>query len=140
MSEIRRLADAKTQSLDLILLPDHLAVCRLPAGAELPAWAVSGGLLSVSWTHDETSIVCSQAAVPLEVQADVGWRALKVAGPLDFSLTGILLSIAQPLAEAGIGIFAVSTYDTDYVLVKETSLGAAETALTKFDHHVIHPQ
>ena len=102
----------------------------------MPAWAISGGLLSVSWTHDETSIVCSEAAVPLDVQADTGWRAFKVAAPLDFSLTGILLSIAQPLAEAGIGIFAVSTYDTDYILVKETSLPAAIAALTVFGHRV----
>jgi hypothetical protein len=130
------MAGAGTMLLDLALLSDHLALCRLPAGTTMPAWAVSGGLLSVSWTHDETSIVCSQAAVPLEVQADAGWRAFKVAGPLDFSLTGILLSIAQPLAEAGISIFAVSTYDTDYVLVKEASLPAAIAALTAFGHRV----
>ena len=125
-----------TLSLDLILLPDRLAVCRLPARTALPAWAVSGGLLSVAWTHDETSIVCSQAAVPPQIHAVAGWRAFKVAGPLDFDLTGILLSIMQPLAEAGIGIFAVSTYDTDYVLVKESSLAAAIAALTAFGHHI----
>jgi len=137
MNENRRSANEGIQSLDLMLLPDRLAVCRLPARAALPAWAVSGGLLSVSWTHDETSIVCSQAAVPPQVQSETGWRALKVAGPLDFSLTGILLSIAQPLASVGISIFAVSTYDTDYVLLKEASLPEAIKALTTYGHRVV---
>ena len=124
-------------SLDLTLLPDRLAVCRLPAGTALPAWAVSGGLSSVSWTTEETSIVCSETAVPPDVQSDAGWRAFMVASPLDFSLTGILLSIAQPLTEAGVGIFALSTYDTDYVLVKESSLQVAVDALAEFGHRVI---
>lgn len=124
-------------SLDLTLLPDDLAVCRLPAGTGLPDWAVSGGLTSVSWTAGETSVVCSAAVVPSDVRADHGWRAFVVAGPLDFSLTGILLSIAQPLADAGVGIFAVSTYDTDYILVKESALETALAALTACGHRVL---
>ncbi len=124
-------------SLDLTLLPDHVAICRLPAKSALPAWAASGGLSSVSWTEDATSVVCPEAVVPSDVQSDGGWRAFMVAGPLDFSLTGILLSIARPLAEAGIAIFAISTYDTDYVLVKESSLQTAIEALSKFGHRVI---
>ena len=124
-------------SLDLTLLPDSLAICRLPAGTALPAWARPGGLTAVTWTSEETSIVCLAAVVPAEVQADAGWRAFKVAGPLDFSLTGVLLAIAQPLADAGISIFAVSTYDTDYVLVKEAALPAAVAALTGYGHRVV---
>ncbi|OFW63550.1 MAG: hypothetical protein A2Y74_01600 [Actinobacteria bacterium RBG_13_63_9] len=122
--------------LDLSILPDELSVCRLPARSEMPAWAVPGGLTSMSWTADETSVVCASSAVPAGGQVDAGWRAFVVAGPLALSLTGVLLSIAQPLADAGIGVFAVSTHDTDYVLVKQTSLDAAIAALTAFGHRV----
>jgi hypothetical protein len=124
-------------SLELTLLPDPLAICRLPAATALPAWARAGGLTSVTWTSAETSLVCVAALVPPDVQADAGWRAFVVAGPLDFSLTGVLLSIAQPLADAGVSIFALSTYDTDYVLVKESALPAAVAALTGCGHRVI---
>lgn len=126
-------------SLHLTLLLGQFAICRLPAGSPLPEWAARGALSSVTWTADETSVVCDQASVPAGVQADISWRALKVAGPMDFSLTGVLLSIAKPLADAGIGIFAVSTFDTDYVLVKEASLDAAVEALTTFGHTVVGP-
>jgi hypothetical protein len=123
-------------SLDLRLLPDHLAVCRLPAGSEVPAWAMSGDLRSVTWTGDETSIVCAEAAVPEDVQSERGWRALMIVGPLNFGLTGILLMVAQPLANAGISIFSISTFDTDYVLVKDSSLGTAVKALAESGHRV----
>jgi uncharacterized protein len=123
-------------SLALRLLPDHLAICRLPADSEVPAWATSGTLRSVSWTSDETSIVCEEAAIPQSVQSERGWRALMVLGPLDFSLTGILLMVARPLADAGVSIFAISTFDTDYVLVKESSLETAIHALVESGHRV----
>ena len=124
-------------SLELTLLPDPLTICRLPAGTALPAWVRPGGLTAVTWTSAETSIVCLAALVPAGVQADAGWRAFRVAGPLDFSLTGVLLAIAQPLADAGVSIFALSTFDTDYVLVKESALPAAVAALTGCGHRVI---
>jgi len=117
--------------LHMTLLLGEFAICRLPAGSVLPEWATTGTFSSVSWTSDETSVVCERAAVPAGVKSDAGWRAFKVAGPMDLSLTGILLSIAKPLADAEIGIFAVSTFDTDYVLVKEVSLDAVVVALTE---------
>ena len=123
--------------LHMTLLLGEFAICRLPAGSVLPEWATTGAFSSVSWTSDEISVVCEQAAVPAGVKSDAGWRAFKVAGPMDFSLTGILLSIAKPLADAEIGIFAVSTFDTDYVLVKEVSLDAVVVALTEFGHRVV---
>jgi hypothetical protein len=129
-------------TLDLSILPDELSVCRLPAGSELPGWAVlpgpaaPPGLTSATWTSEETSVVCASSAVPPDVQAESGWRALAVAGPLDLSLTGVLSSIARPLAEAGLAIFAVSTYDTDCVLVRQSSLEAAVGALTAAGHRV----
>lgn len=124
-------------SLHLTLLPDTLAICRLPAGSQLPDWAASASLSSVTWTPEETSVVCPAAAIPPDVQTESGWRAFVVAGPLDFGLTGILLSIARPLAGSGISIFALSTYNTDYILVKESALDAAVAALTGSGHSVV---
>lgn len=116
--------------LTLAVLPDRLAVCRLPTGLTIPEWAHSGPFSSVTVTPQETSIVCAQDAVPAGFKREDGWRALAVQGKLAFGLTGILATIAVPLAEAGIPIFSVSTYDTDYVLVKEERLGDAIAALT----------
>ncbi|MCC6362920.1 MAG: ACT domain-containing protein [Bryobacterales bacterium] len=105
-------------------------------GEPLPAWAAGGPILSVTRTADELSVVCLQSAVPPSVTRNPGWRALRIAGPLDLSMIGVLLSIAQPLADAGISIFAISTFDTDYVLVKEASLPQAVAALTAEGHTV----
>lgn len=116
--------------LVLTILPLHLAVCRLEPGAPQPALP-PGAFFSVTRTSDELSIVCDEGAVPSGAQAENGWRALKVEGPLDFSLTGILAGLAGVLAVAEISIFAISTYDTDYVLVRSTSLQAAVAALRR---------
>jgi NAD+ diphosphatase len=99
-------------------LPGRFAVARLPAGAEVPPWAASGGaFVSVTRTADELSITCPQDAVPPDVRAERDLAALRVEGPLDFGLTGILAGLSAPLADAGIPVFAVATYDTDYLLV-----------------------
>lgn len=123
-------------TLTLRVLADRFAICRLPAGASLPEWAMGGVIRSITWTDDETSLLCVESAVPDDVQANRGWRALKVVGPLDFSLTGILSGLAHPLAAAQISIFALSTYDTDYVLVKDPSLVAAVQVLSQCGHCV----
>lgn len=120
--------------LALSILPESFAVARLGASAPVPPWAGAGGLLSVTRTEDELSIVCGEDAVPAEATASRGWRAMRVAGPLDFALTGILASLAAPLAEAGVPIFALSTHDTDYVLVPEDKLPRAVDALTAAGH------
>lgn len=122
--------------LDLVVLPERLAVCRLPADCVLPSWLADGVLSSVTRSADETSIVCDASIVPPDCMVESGWRAIKVAGPLEFGLTGVLLSVAQPLAEAGVSIFAISTYDTDYVLVKESALGEALAALSSAGHRI----
>ena len=104
----------------LALLPLSFAVCRLAPDREIPAWALAHrSLLSITYTDDELSIVCPTASVPEDVRAEKDWRAIKVIGPLDFALTGVLASIATPLAAANIPMFVISTFDTDYVLVKE---------------------
>lgn len=115
--------------LTLTLLPDRYAVCRLPPDAPVPAWFAPGPLSCLTHTRDELSLVVVQDGVPEEVLAERGWRVLRVEGPLDFGLTGVLASIAGPLAHAGVPIFVVSTYDTDFVLVPGDKLGAARRAL-----------
>jgi uncharacterized protein len=122
--------------LSLSLLPETLAVCRLAPDAEVPAWAWTGEPASVTRTRDELSIVCRMDAVPREVRAEGGWRCLRVQGPLDFALTGILSALTAPLAAAGIALFAVSTFDTDYLLVKAETLDRATEALRRAGHRV----
>lgn len=116
-----------TTTLDL--LRDDYAICRLPAGSAVPRWATTGVLSSVVRTPDELSIVCLAAAVPRRVRREAPCRALRVVGPLDLSVTGVLVAIAAPLAAAGVSIFAVSSFDTDYVLVRAAQLDAAVAAL-----------
>ena len=118
-------------AISLSSLPGTFAVCRLAAGDPVPAWALEGRFFSVTRTPAELSVVCPQENVPAGVVSEMVWRAFQVAGVLDFSLTGILHSILQPLTQAGISIFAVSTYNTDYILVKEDRLEAAVHALVE---------
>jgi len=123
-------------SLRLTLLPDTLAVCRLDSGDPVPAWAWEGEPACVARTRDELSVVCRADAVPKGVRAEGGWRCLKAEGPFDFALTGILAAIVSPLAAAGIPVFAFSTYDTDYLMVKAEKLDRAVEALRAAGHRV----
>lgn len=117
--------------LTLLILPERYAVCRLPAEADFPEWARPGDLLALLRTRDELTVVCAERYAPPEARAERGWRALQVQGRLDFALVGVLASIAVPLARADVSLFALSTFDTDYVLVKENSLERAVAALTQ---------
>jgi hypothetical protein len=121
---------------ELRLLAGSYAVFRLAADAAIPVWAVGGSFSSVTRTHDELSIVCAEGLAPGGTKCESGWRVLQVAGPLEFSLTGVLAAIAAPLANAGVSIFAISTFDTDYVLVKEENLVKAVEALRGAGHRV----
>jgi uncharacterized protein len=123
----------------LRVLDGELAIARLEAGQSLPAWAAApgdAGLHAVVHTRSELSIVCAGARVPDGVRAERGWRALAVEGPLDLGLTGVLAALLAPLADAGVAIFAVSTYDTDYVLVRAERLTEAVAALRAAGHAV----
>lgn len=120
----------------LFLFPDIFAICRLEKGSALPQWVQTDPFFSLTGTPDELSLVCAAGPVPVDVQADCGWRCFKLQGPFPFSLTGILNSVTIPLAQADIGIFAISTYDTDYVLVKEFALEQALLALTEAGHTI----
>jgi uncharacterized protein len=122
--------------LALTVLPESLAICRLSVDEAVPEWAMPGEFVSITHTADELSIVCAEENVPADVKADRGWRALKVEGPLDLALTGVLASLANPLAEAQINIFAVSTFDTDYLLVKGYNLPNACDVLRRAGQYV----
>jgi hypothetical protein len=124
-------------SLPLEVLPDTLAICRLPPAAAVPAWAAGeAAFLTISRTPEELSITAVQRVVPAGTRCERDYRALRVRGTLPPDLVGILLSIAEPLARAGLAIFAISTYDTDYVLVKARDLPAALEALRAAGHEV----
>lgn len=112
----------------LLRYDEPLAVVRLGPGTDLPPWAETSSLLSVTATATETSVVCAQAAVPRKAVQQGPFTAFSVEGTLDFALTGVLAQLLQPLAEAEISVFAVSTYDTDWVLVPADRADAAEEA------------
>ena len=118
-------------------VPGAFAVCRLPSGAALPTWAPTGNFFSISRTSDELSIVCLVEQVPPEIQHDNGWACLKLHGPFPFSETGILSSFVRPLSDRAIPIFAISTFDTDYVLVKNDWLEQAVAALKEAGHEAV---
>ena len=123
--------------LNLKLTSDRLAVCRLAPDEKIPQRALTGvGFSSVTHTADELSLVCAESAVPQGIHCEPGWRLFKIEGPLDFALTGILAAVAQPLAEAGVSIFTISTYETDYVMVKDQDVEKAVLALAAAGHRV----
>lgn len=123
--------------LSLKPVDGSFAVCRLPAGSALPEWFHPGPFATVSWADDELSILCHDSQVPETVQCERGWRCLMLQGPFAFDQTGILLQVLQPLAEAKIGIFALSTFDTDYVLVKEHAFEHAKRTLLESGMNLI---
>lgn len=122
--------------LTLELLTERLAVVRLPPDADVPQLPLGGALLSLTVTRDEISIVCPEDAAPVGAEIAAGWRALRVAGELDFSLVGIMAALTSALAEAGVSVFTLSTYTTDYLLVREATLEQAITALRAAGHTV----
>lgn len=122
-------------TFNLSLLAGQLAVCQLDPNASIPNWA-TGDLLSITRTTTELSIVCEQENVPPEAKAERGWRCLRIEGPLDFTLVGVVASVANALADSDVALFVVSTFDTDYVLVKEEELSKAVESLRAAGHSV----
>lgn len=110
------------------LLTGHYGVARLEGGSRFPEWA-KGEFTSVTATSDEVSITCPEVFIPEGIRCEKGWRVLKLIGPLDFALVGILAGISGILAEKKISIFAISTFDTDYILVKDDKVSEAVEAL-----------
>ena len=120
-------------SRTITVITGQMAICRLPSNAPLPGWMETPvDFFSITRTRDELSIVCKEACIPVHIKCERDWSLLKVDGPLDFALTGILASLVSPLAHAGISVFAISTFDTDYLLVKSDRLEEAVNILGDF--------
>jgi hypothetical protein len=126
---------AEIRHLELSLVPERFAISRLATDSPIP-WGTQGPFFSVTRTGDELSIVTELSRVPVGVQSQPGWRVLKVHGPFVLSEIGILATLATPLAEAKISLFAVSTFDTDYLLLASETLPAAIAALERAGHTV----
>src|SRR3954470_5974561 len=126
--------------LDLDLLPEEYAGCRLPAGAPIAASLAAGpdekSVISLSWAPDELSIICPADRVPDGSVVDTAWRCLRVVGPLDLALTGVLASLIGPLADARVNIVTFSTFTTDYLLVPTVRLTEAVDTLTAAGHRI----
>lgn len=128
------------KKLILSILKGRFGILRLEKGSEIPVWIYDSNFFSITRTPEELSFVCQESVIPVNVPADIkaerGWNCLKIEGPLDFGLTGILAGISRTLAEHGISIFAISTYDTDYVLVKKTDMEQAVKALAEEGYEI----
>ena len=124
--------------LTMKVLAEKFGVCRLNKNALIPEWVGASNFYSVTKTSDELSIVCSQASIPSDIKCEKDWRILKIEGPLEFSLIGILSSISTILAKEGISIFAISTYDTVYILVKEKDIDNAINTLSNERYEIIN--
>ncbi len=123
-------------SLSLQVLDGRFAVSRLDPTTPIPAWAWSGTFCGVTRTPHELSIISDECSVPADVRHQAGWACLMLIGPFEFTLTGILAAVLQPLSDAGIGILATSTFDTDYVMVPGDRLDDAVRALIAAGHAV----
>jgi len=126
--------------LTLRLLSDSFAICRLEPDAPLPGWMPRHGFTAAIRTAEELSIYCDQSAAPQDVRAERGWRGFELAGPFDFGETGVIASVAGPLAEAGISISVLATYDTDYIFVREAALEDAAEILQAAGHRVVQKE
>lgn len=131
-----RPARYRPAAVKLYVLDELYAVVRCDPDDPLPDWARSGHFWSVTRSDAELSIVCRQDDVPPDASAERGWCALEVAGPLDFSLTGVVSALLSPLAEAEVPVFVLSTFETDYLLVREPDLPRSVEALAAAGHEV----
>lgn len=119
----------------LRIIDEPLAIARLAAHADVPAWVGGRDLLAVVRTQRELSIVCRNDAVPTtHAEVERNFRAIAVDGTLDFAMTGVVAELASPLAAAGISIFSISTYDTNHVLVRAEHLAQARDELERAGH------
>lgn len=125
------------KKLTMKLLKDKFGVCRLNKNERVPEWAKNSEFYSITKTLDELSIVCSQDIIPSDIRCERDWRVFMVVGPLEFSLIGILAYISTILAQRGISIFAISTYDTDYILVKDKDIDHAIDALSNEKYEIL---
>jgi uncharacterized protein len=126
------------RTLTLSVMEGRYAIAKFPRDAGIPAWANGSGFFSVTRTLDELSVVTTEASVPAELNASCGWRMLKVHGPFAFDETGVVAALANPLARVGVGIFVISTFDTDYLLVQQEEIPVAVETLEHAGHKILH--
>lgn len=124
------------QPLSLSRYPETLAVVRLPAGAEIPAWAESSSVFSITATATETSLVCAGRSVPKKARHEKPLTAFAVDGTLDLTVPGILVRLLNPLADDDINVFVISTFDTDWILVPTAAADRAEEAWRRSGHTI----
>ena len=123
-----------SSAITLRLLPHNYSICKLEPQEALPGWALKSAFVSITRTDRELSVVCLSDCVPADMSHEGGWRLFEFQGPFAFTQTGILASVLEPLARAAIGILALSTFDTDYLLVKADRLADARNALVAANH------
>jgi hypothetical protein len=122
--------------MNLTVLENRVGVVRLNNSDSIPSWATQGNFWSITRTEDELSVVTDEHVIPKDLKAELDWRLIKVIGPLDFSMVGVLSSLAEPLAKKSISIFVISTFDTDYLMVQDKNLTAAIETLKTVGHLV----
>lgn len=127
---------ATNRKLVLSVLPKSFAICKLPADEPVPAWATQGQFFSTTRTSDELSVVAEMDLVPVRLRPESVWRVIKVHGPFNLSEVGVLASCVTPLTDAGISVFTISTFDTDYLFTKAGQLQSAVGTLRKAGHTV----
>ena len=126
----------KQRQLQLSLLKDKYGICTLPNTAPIPDWALTQSLASITRTEKELTIVCRLEILPSQYQSGLKWRCFKIDGSFDLNQIGVISSISSPLADAGISIYVISTYDTDYFLIQEHNLKQTISALSSSGHSI----
>ena len=126
----------KQRQLQLSLLKDKYGICTLPNTAPIPDWALTQSLASITRTEKELTIVCRLEILPSQYQSDLNWRCFKIDGSFDLNQIGVISSISSPLADAGISIYVISTYDTDYFLIQEQNLEQTISTLSDIGHNI----
>ena len=126
------------RTLTLSVMEGRYAIAKFPCGAEIPAWALGSAFFSVTRTLEELSVATRETSVPAELDASRGWRMLKVHGPFAFDETGVVAALANPLMRVGVGIFVISTFDTDYLLVQQEEIPVAVETLEHAGHKILH--
>ena len=126
----------KQRQFQLSLLKDKYGICTLPNTAPIPDWALTQSLASITRTEKELTIVCRLEILPSQYQSDLNWRCFKIDGSFDLNQIGVISSISSPLADAGISIYVISTYDTDYFLIQEQNLEKTISVLSNSGHYI----
>jgi hypothetical protein len=123
--------------VDLEHLAGGYSVSRLPADQPLPDWVTGPGLVNVTYAPDEISVVCRSDRVPAQTETSPGWSAIKVSTKFDFDEAGVVLSVVKPISTAGLGVFVVSTFYRDYLLVRSDEFETAKRLLSDTGHRFV---